>query len=323
MAVEQMRRKVIIGVDLGATKILSGMGTPQGQILQKTKTWTPTGGPEAVLDVIAESIAALIKTAETRKYSIKGIAAAVPGPLTYPQAVMKDSPNLGWQRVEFKKEMSDRLGRSVIVDKDTNLAAWGEYYYGQGMKYENLLYLTVSTGIGGGIIADGRLYHGHRGGAGEFGHMVIDPAGPACRCGRRGCMEALASGTAIAARLQGLATAGQGKQIAALKQGLPPGAAELGQAARQGDPEAMMIIAELNRNLAIGIANLINIFNPQILVMGGGVMIGLQDLLLEPIRALVREQVFPLHRQGLQIEVTRLGDDIGLYGCMAAIARDI
>ena len=318
-----MKQEVIIGVDLGATKILSGMGTPAGQILQKATTRTPEGRPEEVLDMIAGTIADLIRTARTRQYSVRGIAAAVPGPLTFPEAVIENSPNLGWQRVEFKKELSQRLGKPVVVDKDTNLAALGEYYYGQGEKYKDLLYITVSTGIGGGLIIDGQIYHGHRGGGGEIGHMVIDPAGPECRCGRRGCLEALASGTAIALHLEKLIKAGRGRQIEICGAGAEIGAAHLGEAARQGDSEAVKIMEELSAHLARGIANLVNIFDPPIVVMGGGVMEGLGDLLLEPIRTLTREQVFPLHRRDLQIEITRLGDDIGLYGCMAAIARGI
>ncbi len=318
-----MSREVIIGVDLGATKILSGIGTPDGQILQKIKMLTPHGSPSEVMDLIADNIIDWIKTAEAQHDLVKGIAVAVPGPVTYPGAVIEDSPNLGWQRVEFKEELSRRLGRPVVVDKDTNLAALGEYHFGQDRKYAHLLYITVSTGIGGGIIINDRIYHGWRGGAGEFGHMVIEAAGPECSCGRRGCLEAVASGTAVTKQIEALIKAGRGHNIAACGSGPPVGAPELGKAARQGDPEALSLIRGLGRNLAIGIANLVNLFNPQIVVMGGGVMIGLEDLLLEPIKEYVGEKAFPLHRRDLIIETTKLGNDIGLYGCIAAIARGI
>lgn len=314
-------RELIVGVDLGATKILSGIGTASGEILEKLKIATPQGSPQEVLDVIAENIISLIKTTDTAYDRIKGIAVAAPGPISYPEAVIENSPNLAWQRVELREELTRRLRRPVLVAKDTNLAVWGEYYFGQQGRYANLLYLTVSTGIGGGIIINDRLYHGRRGGSGEFGHMVIDTAGPECGCGRRGCLEALASGTAIARQLETLVKRGKGQNILACRAGAALGAPELGRAARQGDPEALGIVEELIKNLAVGITNLVNIFNPDIVVIGGGVMLGMQDLLLAGVIKYVEEQAFSLHRQGLIIETTRLGNDIGLYGCIAAIAR--
>lgn len=318
-----MMREVIIGVDLGATKILSGVGTEDGQILRKMKIPTPQGSPSEVLDFIADNINYWIKTAEGEHDQIKGIAVAVPGPVSYPEAVIENSPNLVWQRVEIREELCRRLGRPVLIDKDTNLAALGEYYFGQQGRYADLLYLTVSTGIGGGIIIDDRLYHGHRGGGGEFGHMVVDAAGTECNCGRQGCLEALASGAAIARQLNAMIKEGKGLNIMACRSSSVLGAPELGQAARQGDAEALVLIEELGKNLAIGITNLVNIFNPQIVVMGGGVMLGLEDLLLEPIKKYVGEKAFPMHRRDLIMENTKLGNDIGLYGCIAAIARGI
>lgn len=314
-------RDLIVGVDLGATKILTGLGTRSGQILRKVKINTPQDKPEKVLEVIVENITSIIGTTDYEHDRIIGIAVAAPGPISYPAAVIEDSPNLGWKRIELREELTRRLKMPVLVDKDTNLAAWGEYHFSQKGQYPNLLYLTVSTGIGGGIIINDQLYHGHRGGGGEFGHMVINSTGPECNCGRQGCLEALASGTAIAKQLQELIKTGKGQNILACRTGESLGAPELGRAARQGDPEALTIVEDLSRSLGIGIANLVNIFNPDIVVMGGGVMLGLQDLLLEPVKKYVGEKAFPLHRRDLIIEVTKLGNDIGLYGCFAAIVR--
>ena len=316
-------REVIIGVDLGATKILAGIGTEAGQILYKTRFPTPAGSHEKVIKAIVENIKALISKADTAHDRIKGIAVAAPGPISFPEAVVMDSPNLAWQRVELGNELTNRLKRPVFVDKDTNLAAWGEYHFGQQGRYSNLIYITVSTGIGAGIIINGRLYHGALGGAGEIGHMVIDPDGPWCRCGRRGCLEALASGTAIARQLKSLIRAGGGQNIMAAPGSESPGGAELGRAARQGEPEALAIVHNLNKCLGAGLTNLVNIFNPDIVVLGGGVIFGLKDLLLEPIKKQVFKNAFSLSRQGLIIEISGLGDDIGLYGCIAAINNQI
>jgi glucokinase len=316
-------RELIVGVDLGATKILAGIGKENGEILQKIKIPTPQGNEKKVIETIAELIETLISQAESENDRIKGIAVAAPGPISFPEAVIEDSPNLAWQRVELREELVGLLKRPVTVDKDTNLAAWGEYHFGQQGVYSNLLYITISTGIGGGIIINDRLYHGDRGGAGEIGHMVIDPNGPSCNCGRRGCLEALASGTAIARHLKDLIKKGGGQGMIAGQTSSSVGAPELGKAARQGDPEALAMVDDLSQWIGIGIANLVNILNPHIVVLGGGVFIGLQDLLLEKVKKHVKENAFSLNRKDLIIEATKLGDDIGLYGCIAAIAKKI
>lgn len=308
---------------MGATKILAGIGTENGEIVRKIKIPTPQGNEKKVIETIAELINTLISQADSEHDRIKGIAVAAPGPISFPEAVIEDSPNLAWQRVELREELMGRLKRPVTVAKDTNLAAWGEYHFGQQGVYSNLLYITVSTGIGGGIIINDRLYHGYQGGAGEIGHMVIDPNGPSCNCGRRGCLEALASGTAIARLLKDLGQKGGGQNMIAGKTGSSVGAPELGKAARQGDPEALAIVDDLCKWLGIGITNLVNIINPDIVVLGGGVITGLQDLLLEPVKKHVKENAFSLNQKDLIIEVTKLGDDIGLYGCIAAIAKNI
>ena len=313
--------KLIVGVDLGATKILTGLATTDGRILASVKMPTDCNGLDAkgVLDSICAGIDRIIMENTVNKDNIKAIVVASPGPLQYPQGIIRGSPNLGWQRVCLKKELSNRMQREVLVDKDTNIAALGEYYYGQDSKYQELLYVTISTGIGGGIIANGQVYHGVNGAAGEFGHMVIDPYGPLCNCGRRGCLEALASGTAIAKEANQLIEKGKGKGILAVCQ--PGGnitAKEVGAAARQGDAEAKAIISKAAQYIGIGLANLVNIFNPQMVVLGGGAGIGLKDLLFETICEVVDKNVFRLHKHDFRMEMSKLGDQIGIWGCLAA-----
>lgn len=311
---------LIVGVDLGATKILAGIASAEGKIINRKKI--PTNrqeGPAYILDRIAICVKEIIKENSSAGDEILGIALATPGPLSYRDSTVWDSPNLGWGRVAFKKELERRLGKTVIVDKDTNMAALGEFHFGRHGKYQHLLYVTVSTGIGGAVIIDGKLYRGKSGGAGECGHMVIDPSGPYCNCGRRGCLEALASGTAIARQAQGLIVQGKGQAILACAAGGEITAREVGLAARNGDSEAQTIITDLKEYLATGLANLINIFNPELIVLGGGVAMGLQDLLLKPLFASAREKVFALNNDGLELVLTSLGEDIGLYGCIASV----
>jgi glucokinase len=316
-------RELVVGVDLGATKVLTGIATIQGNLLSKVKFSTDCKQKNAteILDNISNSIDKIIKDNVTIRDRISGIIVATPGPLKYPEAIVMDSPNLGWGQVFLKEELSQRLGRPVIVDKDTNIAALGEYYFGQGCQYSQLLYITISTGIGGGIIINGRIHHGSNGGAGEFGHMVIKPDGPICRCGRRGCLEALASGTAIAREAVQLIKQEKGQGILACSKGKKIEAREVGEAARKGDIKARTIILDAAEYIGIGVANLVNIFNPQIVVLGGGVAVGLEDLLLEPVREHVYKNVFALHKQNLKIEVSKLGNAVGLWGCIAVAAR--
>jgi glucokinase len=314
-------RELVLGVDLGGTKILSGIIGTDGGILAKSRLLTPAGGPERVLDTIAASAAQLLQASGIREQEITGIAIAAPGPLDFAEGMVRDSPNLGWGRVKVKEELSRRMGRPVIVEKDTNMAALGEYYYGPYSKCRELLYITVSTGIGAGIIIGGNLYRGRAGGAGEFGHMVVDAQGALCNCGRRGCLEALASGNAISRQLDEMAGQGRGQGIlACTPAGKRPGPRELAAAARQGDEEAELLIARIVQYLGIGIANLANLLNPEVIILGGGVMLGLRDLLLQPVREYVQRHAFALNREDLIIDCTALGDDIVLYGCVAAVS---
>lgn len=312
--------ELVVGIDLGATKILSGLMTADGEILNRrlVPTYAGSRGAAVIIDQMAASVHEMLLETSCQPGQLRGIACAAPGPITYPGGVVLDSPNLGWRMVELKQELQKRLNHSVLVGKDTDFAALGEYRFGQGCKYGHLLYLTISTGIGGGIIANGRLYQGSRGGAGEFGHMVVNPDGRTCYCGRKGCLEAQASGTAIAQIARDMLAGGKAPVLAQMSY-LGITAREVGIAARQGDNDAVALLSGVVTDLASGIANLVQIFNPEIVVLGGSVIQGLKDIMLQPLREQVLGQVFPLHRQGLKIEVTNLGSDIGLYGCLAAI----
>lgn len=308
-------REIVIGVDLGGTKILYGVASLEGDILYKNIVPTRSEeGVEHVLEKMTASIQSLITDYATT-HQIKGIVIAAPGPLSYPEKVVLNSPNLNWDKVALQDEMQKRLNRSVIVEKDTNVAALGEYYFGQNRKYKSLIYITVSTGVGGGIIIEGQLYRGSRGGAGEIGHMVVEPNGALCGCGRKGCLEALVSGTAIANKAKGFKVINNSLGKLTAK--------EVGDKARQGDELAQSIIYSAVDYLAMGIANLINIFDPQAIILGGGVIQGLQDLWLDRLRKQVFISAFPLNRTDLQIEITKLGEDIGLYGCVAVMLNQV
>lgn len=316
-------RELIAVVDLGASKILSGIASTQGQILMREKFPTlKERGAEDIIDRICLSINKLASQCCQSAEQLSQAVVATPGPLSYPESIVIDSPNLAWTRVPLKQELSRRLGMPVVVEKDTNLAAWGEYCFGRQCQPQSLLYITVSTGIGGGLILDGRIWRGQRGGAGEIGHMVIEPQGRPCNCGRRGCLEALASGAAICQTVKELLAKERGMGILAMgndKKDIT--AIEVGEAARLGDTEALAIVEQATQHLGIAIANLVNALNPELIVLGGGVALGWGDLLLKPLNTYVNKEVFALNAQELKIEMTKLGEGIVLYGCIAAASK--
>lgn len=314
--------EVIIGVDLGGTKILAGLLTPEGRVLKTIKQPTPgTAGADEIMDRICASITEL-RALVSECDQLAGIAVGAPGPLYYPEGIISTTPNLGWKNVNLKKGLTQRLHREVIVENDGNMAALAEAHYGQKGRYRHLLYLTISTGIGGGIIIDGKIYRGRDGGAGEFGHMVIDPRGPVCGCGRHGCFEAMASGTALAREANQLLRKGQGqkmKENAADPNALT--ARDVSRAASSGDPEALALVNQLAQCVGMGISNLISIFNPEIVVLGGGVALGMGDILLKPVTEYIKTHTFTLHSTALPVVLSPLNQYAGLLGCAIAVNR--
>lgn len=314
----------ILAIDIGGTKILTGILNRDGQILVRHKeAICSTGRPEEVMNQILQMAEQIMGKINIKYTDIMGTGVGAPGPLDYINGVVLDSPNLRWSRFALRDELNKSLGTKLLLDKDTNVAALAEKYYGTGQNCSHFIYMTISTGIGGGIISDGKILHGQIGGAAEVGHMLVEPVGRRCACGRRGCLEAVASGTALALDVSELIRRGEGQNILAYcPEGKEATAYELGLAARQGDVQASALINRAADYLAIGITNLVNIFNPEKVIIGGGVGIGLQDLLLPLITEYVFANAFPLHQRNLIIDTTNLGEDIVLYGCAAMVLQD-
>jgi glucokinase len=218
----------------------------------------------------------------------------------------------------IRQVLEQRLSLPVVLDNDANLAALGEHVYGAGRGEDNMVYITVSTGIGGGLILGGRLYHGFADGAGEFGHMTLLPNGPLCGCGNRGCLESLASGTAIARDARDLAACGRGEQILAAAGGDPASitAITVATAAAAGDAVAQSIIARAARYLGIGIANIINLLNPSLVVLGGGVM-NIGELVWQNLRPEVQARGLEAARTSTRIAAAELSGHAGVMGAIA------
>jgi glucokinase len=309
----------VLAVDLGGTKICSALVNLKGQVIKQDMCLTmPDGGFERVADRILTSLKRVMPEGEQPA----GIGVAVPAYIDHCTDRIIFSPNLKWQDVDLKKKIEDGLGIPVWLDNDANLAALGEHRYGAGKGCNDLLYITVSTGVGGGLILGGKIYRGTFQGAGEFGHMIVDRNGPLCSCNNRGCLEALASGTAIKRDAQKLVNSGQGSRMLLLAGSVEKvDAWVVGQAALDGDPEAQAILDRAGRNLGVAIANVVNLLNPEVFIIGGGVIYGVGDLILNPVRDEAYKNTYPPYRKYLKIIPAGLMSQSGILGA-AALAWD-
>ncbi len=315
-----MVARYVVGVDLGGTKILTVLADMSGYVRAEIKV--PTGaaeGPEKVIERIINSISAVQQQAGVNPAGLLSVAIGVPGPdLDIENGIVYFSNNLGWHNVPLKAALQERLRVPVYVENDANAAALGEYVFGAGNNACDLVYLTVSTGIGGGVIIGGKIYHGASGNAGEFGHMTIMPDGPLCTCGRVGCLEALASGTAIAKAALELLERGEGSAVwqAAGRRKEAVNAKAVAQAAARGDSEARAILVGAARALGIGIANVINIFNPPLLVLGGGVMQN-KELIWPTLENELRARALHRSLSNTRVVPAVLGTKAGAMGTIA------
>jgi len=321
-----MTPSCFIGVDLGGTNIRTARFASNSHI-PEAKAKHPTHaaeGPEAVYRRIEEAIR---EVAPADLSEVAGVGIAIPGPTDPFQGIVLKGPNLpGWINIPLKEIMEPRLGRPVFLGNDANLAALGEWKFGAGRGHDDVLYLTISTGIGGGVITGGRLLLGARGLGAEVGHTLLDPKGPQCGCGQYGHLEALASGTAITRTAQMRLKAGQGagskvRDLVAGDLGQVTSAV-VGQAAQAGDEFARGLITEAGELIGLALASLLHAYNPSIVIFGGGVSM-LGDLLLEPARTKLRQYAMSdAYWVDCPLVLAALGDDAGLVGAGALVMEE-
>ncbi len=308
----------VVGIDLGGTQVRAGLVDEKGRIVRREAMPTRAReGQEAVLNRIATLVRDVC--ADVPWNSIRAVALAVPGPVDPYTHTVRLAPNLaGWRDVPVGDLLSEKLGRPVLVGNDANLAALGEYRFGAGRGIDHLIYITVSTGVGGGIIVDGRLLLGHKGYAAEVGHHVVLANGPRCGCGNRGCLEALASGTAIAREARVAVAMGEETRLREMCEGdiWRIDARMVGEAARAGDDVAGRVMQRAGHYLGIGIVNLMHIFNPRRIILGGSVMKA-GRLVTEPMWEAIRERAHTAYLEDFDIREASLGDDVGILGAAA------
>jgi glucokinase len=315
--------RYIVGVDIGGTNLVTGAVAEDGSRLVGLRS-TPTRpeeGPDAVLVRLAEQGRATIEEllASEPGAQVTGLGVGAPGPLDTRTGVIFLTPNLGWENLPLRQRMADLLGLPATLDNDANCAVLGEWWRGAARGTRHAVGLTIGTGIGGGIIIEGRLYHGTSDCAGEFGHTTIDPAGRRCNCGNYGCLEAYASGPAIALRTVEALAAGVESVIRNMVHGdlSQVTAQTVYQAATHGDELAREVVRDTAKYLGAGVANLINIFNPEVVVICGGVTLA-GDLLLVPLRHEVARRAFRPAVQACRIVFGALTGTAGVYGAVAS-----
>jgi glucokinase len=316
----EKRGTLTLGIDLGGSKILTAVVDTEGRMLSRDHSITPAKeGQRAVVKSILESVVRALAQAGIAAADLTAVGVGAPGLSNPETGILFTSPNLpGWKDVPLRDIIGKELGRKVFLINDADAAAIGELHFGAGRGVSNFVYVTVSTGIGGGIIVDGKIYAGSVGMAGEVGHMVIDDEGPVCNCGNRGCWETLASGTALAREARNRIEEGVETSILQLAGGdLEKINAEVIQeAAEAGDKLAGELIDRTAYYLGVGLANLVNIFNPELIIVGGGLS-NIGDRLLKPAFAEAGRRAFKPAFQTVRFARAELGRNSGVLGAAA------
>jgi len=305
-----------LAVDVGGTQLRAALFSSESLTpirISKISTRHPQATP---LERLIELIASLWP----EDGPVAGIAVATPGPTDPHAGVVLEAPNIpGWLDLPLRDHLQDRFPAPVAIGNDANLAALGECRFGAGQGHQNLIYITISTGIGGGVLMDGRMLLGARGLAAELGHVTVLPDGPVCGCGHRGHLEAIASGTAIARWVETKLAEGEPSSLRAEEKIT---ARVVAQAAREGDALALAALERAGTYFGLALANFLHIFNPSIVILGGGVTQS-GDLLLNPIRETLKKQVMtPAYLDDFILTTAALGDEAGLMGALA-LARSL
>jgi glucokinase len=319
MAAADATKNSFVGVDVGGTKVAAGLVTAHGEILARTRrTMVADGDAAAGLNSVTSAIDALFAENPDARKTLHGIGICAPGPLDPHTGVVIHPPNLKcWRNFPLAEEMSRRYGVAVRVDNDANAAALAEYLWGAGQGFKTVFYTCIGTGIGTGIILDGRVYLGRTGAAAEGGHVSIDYRGPQCGCGKRGCIEVLASGTAIARRAREKLAAEPARH-SALRQ-LSGGKLEMinsemvGQANTVGDTLAAEILLETVELLAVWLGNIVDLLEPEVMIIGGGVAALLTPYFQELRKRLARHCVNSRYAE-IPLVPAYYGADSGIAG---------
>ena len=303
----------VIGVDLGGTKLLAGVVDRDLAVYHRAVRRSSSATTEELLDKLVAAVTEVRESASA-EFEVLAVGIGIPSLVDLERGVPGFTAHLPLAGLPFRDVMAERLALPVFVANDATLAMLAEHRYGAARGVSDAVMLTVGTGIGGGLVVGGRLVHGAVGAAGEPGHMVVDLDGPPCACGSVGCLETLASGSALGREGARVARAASDSLLAAaLSSGREITGALVTELAHDGDRAARDVVALVGMRLGAGIAGLVNLLNPSVVVVGGG-MVAAGDLLLEPARTVVRERALPPSRDIVRIVPSRFGDESGMLG---------
>ncbi|MFT4264874.1 MAG: ROK family glucokinase [Nocardioides sp.] len=305
------------GVDVGGTKILAGVVDEKGAILEQVRVTSPAADASAITSAIVDLVREL-----DERHDIEAVGVGAAGYVDSSRSTVMFAPNIAWRDVDLRSPIEQATGLPAVIENDANAAAWGEFVHGAAGEVDSALMVTVGTGVGGGIVLDGALQRGAFGVAAEIGHLRVVPGGLLCGCGNHGCLESYASGSALVRYAREAASAGQAPGLVERAGGSVEDITGplVTEAARAGDAAGVAAFAELGHWLGEGIASLVAVLDPAMIVLGGGVSEA-GDLLLDPVRAAFRAQLTGRgHRPEAELRLATLGNQAGLIGA-ADLAR--
>jgi glucokinase len=305
--------RTAVAADFGGTHLRAALVAEDGSITERREVRTPDKGGNAVLTAALDLLEG-VAASSTIRPAAACIATAGLVDATRGRVVI--SPNIpGFRNLVLTGPVSERLGLPVYIENDASAAALGEHRFGAGRGFNHLIHVTAGTGIGGGLVLNGRLYRGARGFAGEIGHIVVDPSGPRCNCGSRGCLEAMVSGVAFAGRATRLLAAGKSAKLAKIVGDEDPSGEHLFQAALAGDAVSEAEIRHGGHLLGLALGGLVNTLNPEIITISGGLLV-MGEMLFGPMRDAIGSFAYG-PAAGVQVKFTELGEDAGLLGAAA------
>ena len=308
-----------ICLDVGGTKVLGAIFNEKDEIIYRLKKRSKGGGSGSadVEKVIVDVVEEMITESGIDRSRLQAIASCAPGVIDQDRGIILFTPNLPWRDYDMASVMRERFGVPFYVGNDVNLGVLGEYHFGAGRGYRNIVGFFVGTGMGGGLILNGSLYTGHQFKAAEYGHMILDPKGPKCNCGQRGCLEAFSSKQGMSAYIRKQVSRGRGSLLAkAVQEGVFK-SKKLKKALLAGDAVAMEAVDRACHYLAVATGSLINIFSPDLVLYGGGVVEAVGDTFLEKILREVDDYCMAEIRSTVELKNASLGDDSVLYGALA------
>jgi len=317
------KSEYVVGVDIGGTKIYAGVFDSSLECVGKARVSTKAErGHEAVIERIVRCVLDAVDECDLKLEQIKGVGVGAPGAVDPENGRVIFAPNLEWKDVALKKTLEKQLGAAVFLENDCNICALGVYETELKRKPQSVVGIFLGTGIGGGLILNGEIYSGFNRTAGEIGHMVLEVSGPKCGCGNNGCFEALASRSALFRKIQNAVKDGQktvltdmlGPDLEDLRSG------DLRKAIRRGDKFVDHIVEEAAEYTGIAVANMINLINPEVVVLGGGIIEALEDEMMSIIVETATEYALSGTAKGIEIVASKLGDDAGITGG-AVLAR--